>query len=79
MTADLAAVAAAVEAIECPWPEDVFGPDPGSQEWAAIDAFVRERGYRIDRVSGTLMRRGWEVFRWQLQERLADLVDEDEL
>lgn len=61
-----------IDSVELPYPEDVFGElDPG--EYSEIDEFAKTRGYRIDRISGTLMRRGWKVFKRQLQDRVNDL------
>lgn len=65
-----------IDSIDLPWTKDVFTElDP--DEYEKIDEFAKTRGYRIDRISGTLMRRGWSVFKRQLLEELNDLVEED--
>lgn len=57
---------------ELPWPVDVFGEVPAA-DWPKIDEFAtKELGYRIDRISGTLMRRGWLLHKQRLEELGAD-------
>lgn len=66
-----------IDNIELPWPEDVFGIVPEG-EWHEIDEFAKTRGYRVDTISASLMRRGWRVFKRQLLEELTDMVAPDQ-
>jgi hypothetical protein len=61
--------------MELPWPEDVFGKVPEG-DWHAIDVFAKTLGYRVDTISGDLMRRGWKVYERLLRERVNDLVEQ---
>lgn len=57
---------------ELPWPKDIFG-EVTSDEFGVIDKLLTEHlGFRIDRVSATLMRRGWAIYEQQLKEFLAE-------
>lgn len=61
--------------LQLPWPKDVFGEVPQG-DWHAIDVFAKTLGYRIDTISGTLMRRGWAVYERLLREAVNDLVEQ---
>ncbi len=64
----------AMSELELPWPKDVFGEVP-KDDWSDIDDWLREnKGYAIDTVSATLMRRGWANHERLLKERLKEFL-----
>lgn len=60
--------------VQLPWPKDIFGEVPET-EWHEIDEFAKTRGYRIDNISATLMRTGWNCYGREVKEYLEDLKE----
>lgn len=59
---------------QLPWPESVFGVVPES-DWPRLNELTKaELGYPIDRVSGDLMRSGWNILSEDLRKRVAELA-----
>lgn len=63
---------------QLPWPKDVFGEVP-AEDWPRINEWAKANlGYSIDRISGELMRRGWNCLKRELTERIQSLKTQQE-
>lgn len=59
---------------QLPWPKDIFGEVPEG-DWAKIHKFAEGHlGYPIDRISGDLMRSGWNIRQRYLDEAKTALT-----
>jgi hypothetical protein len=59
--------------IENPYPEDLF-KEITAHEWGVIHAWLKmNMGFTLDRVSGNLMRKGFEVCKTDMLKTMEDL------
>ena len=61
-----------------PYPGDVFG-EVKTEDWKKLQTFcLASLGYPLDRVSGHLMRRGYQTAVQKLTELINDYLSEEE-
>ena len=65
-----------MEDVKNPYPENIFIPI-SKNEWKKInDIITKEMGFPLDRVSGNLMRMGWDISRQRMVLEVQEFIHE---